>query len=125
MSKTKVISDEEIVSALISCATLRDTAEKVGMSERGLRDRMQDRDFKAVYLDAKAALIRRTVIEMNSRLGTALDTITSIMQNDTVRPETRLLAADKLLQYADRYAKRLSTDEHTASLANDTFHIDL
>lgn len=123
----KKISDEELIAALISCGTMKAAAETVGLTERTVYDRMQDGDFKARYKAVKADIVRRAVFDINSKLGTALDTVLEIMQDKNNRPETRLQAADKVFMYADKFAKRLSTDEHAVSqqISSNNFHIDL
>jgi hypothetical protein len=123
----KKISDEELIAALISCGTMKAAAETVGLTERTVYDRMQDGDFKARYKAVKADIVRRAVFDINSKLGAALDTVLEIMQDKNNRPETRLQAADKVFLYADKFAKRLSTDEHAVSqqISSNNFHIDL
>ena len=123
----KKISDEELIAALISCGTMKAAAETVGLTERTVYDRMQDGDFKARYKAVKADIVRRAVFDINSKLGAALDTVLEIMQDKNNRPETRLQAADKVFMYADKFAKRLATDEHAVSqqISSNNFHIDL
>lgn len=123
----KKISDEELIAALISCGTMKAAAETVGLTERTVYDRMQDGEFKARYKAVKADIVRRAVFDINSKLGAALDTVLEIMQDKNNRPETRLQAADKVFLYADKFAKRLSTDEHAVSqqISSNNFHIDL
>ena len=123
----KKISDEELIAALISCGTMKAAAETVGLTERTVYDRMQDGEFKARYKAVKADIVRRAVFDINSKLGAALDTVLEIMQDKNNRPETRLQAADKVFLYADKFAKRQSTDEHAVSqqISSNNFHIDL
>lgn len=123
----KKISDEELIAALISCGTMKAAAETVGVTQRTVYDRMQDGEFKARYKAVKADIVRRAVFDINSKLGAALDTVLEIMQDKNNRPETRLQAADKVFLYADKFAKRLSTDEHAVSqqISSNNFHIDL
>lgn len=45
MSKTKTISDEAIIAALLDHGTIRAAAEAVGLSERTIYDRMSDGEF--------------------------------------------------------------------------------
>lgn len=122
---SKKITDEAVVSALITNGTMKAAAASVGLTERALYDRMKERPFIALYQQAKADIVRQATHDINSRLGAALEVVIEIMENKDNRPEIRLQAADKIFQYSDRFAKRLSMDEHTASLADSDFHIDL
>ena len=119
------VSDEALVAALISCGTMKAAAASVGLTERAVFDRMKERPFIALYQQTKTDIIREAVFKMNAQVGAALDCVLEIMENKDNRPEVRLQAADKIFVYADKFAKRLSTDEHTAELASSDFHIDL
>ena len=119
------VSDEALVAALISCGTMKAAAASVGLTERAVFDRMKDRDFKAIYQQAKTDVIREAVFKMNAQVGAALDCVLEIMENKNIKPEVRLQAADKVFVYAEKFSKRLSMDEHTAELASSDFHIDL
>ena len=129
MQKGKIdmskVSDEALVAALISCGTMKAAAASVGLTERAVFDRMKERPFIALYQQTKTDIIREAVFKMNAQVGAALDCVLEIMENKDNRPEVRLQAADKIFVYADKFAKRLSTDEHTATLASSDFHIDL
>lgn len=119
------VSDEALVAALISCGTMKAAAASVGLTERAVFDRMKERPFIALYQQTKTDIIREAVFKMNAQVGAALDCVLEIMENKDNRPEVRLQAADKIFVYADKFSKRLSTDEHTAELASSDFHIDL
>ena len=68
MQKGKIdmskVSDEALVAALISCGTMKAAAASVGLTERAVFDRMKDRDFKAIYQQAKTDVIREAVFKI-------------------------------------------------------------
>lgn len=123
----KVVTDEQIISALLNNRTMKEAAQSIGLTERTVYSRMQDGDFKVLYKAVKADVIRNSVFSINQQLGAALDTVTEIMQDKNVSPAIRLQAADKIFLYADKFAKRLATDEHAVSqqISSNNFHIDL
>lgn len=115
----KTISDEVIISALISNGTIKATAAAVGVTERTIYDRMSNGDFKALYKSAKADIVRKAVFELNNQLGAAVKTIVSIMNDEEINPAIRLQAASTLLNTANKFAERLSADENSVSIQKD------
>ena len=49
MAKSKAISDEQLIAALLANGTIKAAAAAVGLSERAVYDRMNDGDFKALH----------------------------------------------------------------------------
>ena len=123
----KVVTDEQIISALLNNRTMKESAQSIGLTERTVYSRMQEDDFKVLYKAVKADVIRGSVFSINQQLGAALDTVVEIMQDKNVSPAIRLQAADKIFLYADKFATRLSKDEHAVSqqISSNNFHIDL
>ena len=121
------VTDEQIISALLNNRTMKEAAQSIGLTERTVYTRMQEDDFKVLYKAVKADLIRGSVFSINQQLGAALDTVVEIMQDKNVSPAIRLQAADKIFLYADKFATRLSKDEHSVSqqISSNNFHIDL
>lgn len=121
------VTDEQIISALLNNRTMKEAAASIGLTERTVYTRMQEDDFKVLYKAVKADLIRGSVFSINQQLGAALDTVVEIMQDKNVSPAIRLQAADKIFLYADKFATRLSKDEHSVSqqISSNNFHIDL
>ena len=110
----KAVSDEEIIAALMCNSTIAAAAKAAGISSRALYDRMGERDFKAQYAAAKAALIRQTVCNFNARITEAIDTIAGIMQDPECNPAVRLQAAQTILNNAAKFAERLNAEDKTA-----------
>lgn len=92
------ISDESIISALLSCSTNRQAAQKCGLSENRLYERMREPEFKRKLADAKAQMLERTTAMMQSHLTEAAETMVEIMTNKENAPQVRLNAADALLR---------------------------
>ena len=117
--KTTAISDEEIIAALLQHGTVKEAAAAAGISPRAMYDRMNERDFKAQYSDAKADIIRQAVFSINGKLAAAVDAITDIMTDSSVNPATRLQAAQTIINNAGklsdtlREAERIATNYHS------------
>lgn len=119
MAKQKVISDEQIITALLSNGTLKAAAAAVGISERCIYDRMNEGEFIALYKSAKADLIRGAVVNLNMQLQSAVDAVCDIMNNKDNNPAIRLQAAQTILNNAGKFAARLQGEEQSVITQND------
>ena len=108
-----IVSDEQIISALVSNGTIRAAADMLGVSERSLYDRMGNREFKEKYRAAKADIVRKAVFDLNMQIGSAVATIVEIMNDKSCSPAIRLRSAQIILDNASQFASRLNEDERS------------
>lgn len=111
---TKAVSNEEIIAALLQHGTIKEAAEAAGTAPRTIYDRMQDRDFRAAYMEAKNDLIRQAVFSINGKLSAAIDAVCEIMSDPEINPAVRLQAAQTILNNAGKFADRLTKDEQAS-----------
>lgn len=104
----KRLKDEEIVSALIECGTIKAAADMLGVQIKTLYSRMKQEKFKELYRSAKSDLLKAATAKMQSNLADACDVIAEIMKDADTSQQIRLNAADciirntlKLLEQAD------------------------
>ena len=109
--KAQAVSDEQLIAALLNSRTLKTAAAAAGISERALYDRMNKREFQALYKAAKADLIRAAVFDMNNKLQEAIDTVAEIMTDQDNNPAIRLQAAQTILNNAAKFSQRLQAEE--------------
>ena len=107
----KAISNEEIIAALMEHGTVMAAAAAAGTTPRTIYDRMNDREFRAAYAEAKNDIIRRAVFTINERLSDAIDTVSDIMSDPKNNPAIRLQAAQTIIHNAGKFADRLTKDE--------------
>lgn len=107
----KAISNEEIIAALMEHGTIKAAAAAAGTTPRTIYDRMNDREFRAAYAEAKNDIIRRAVFTINERLSDAIDTVSDIMSDPKNNPAIRLQAAQTIINNAGKFADRLAKDE--------------
>lgn len=107
----KKVSNEVIITALLTSGTLKAAAAVAGVSERTIYDRMNEGEFQALYKAAKADLIRAAVFSLNSKVQAAIDTVAAIMQDENNHAAIRLQAAQTILNNAGKFAQRLQADE--------------
>ena len=111
-TNTKAISNEEIIAALLQHGTIKDAAAAAGTTPRTVYDRMNDRDFRAEYMEAKNDIIRKAVFTINEKLSAAIDAVAEIMTDKDNNPAVRLQAAQTILNNAGKFAERLTHDEY-------------
>ena len=111
-TNTTAISNEEIIAALLQHGTIKDAAAAAGTTPRTIYDRMNDREFRAEYMEAKNDIIRKAVFTINEKLSAAIDAVAEIMTDKDNNPAVRLQAAQTILNNAGKFAERLTHDEY-------------
>lgn len=111
MPKQKVISNEAIASALLSCGSQRAAAAKLGIGEKTIYDRMRDGEFLEIYAAAKADLLRTAEAGVALNLTRALNTVAEIMDNKANNPAVRLQAAQTIINSAVKLTDKLTERE--------------
>ena len=124
-SNTKAISNEEIIAALLQHGTIKEAAAAAGTTPRTIYDRMNDRDFRAEYMEAKNDIIRKAVFSINEKLSAAIHAVADIMTDTDNNPAIRLQAAQTIINNAGKFADRLTKDEYQSrNEAKDPFDFD-
>lgn len=126
MANRKAISDEEIIAAILQHGTMKEAAGAVGMTPRAIYDRMENREFRSLYMTAKDDIVRGAVFSINRKLSEAIDTVAEIMKDPNTNPAIRLQAAQTILNNAGKFAERLAQDEHSSRMeAKGPFDFEL
>lgn len=125
-TNTKAISNEEIISSLLQHGTIKEAAAAAGTTPRTIYDRMNDREFRSQYMEAKNDIIRKAVFTINTQLAAAVDVVADIMNDRETNPAIRLQAAQVLINNAGKFADRLARDEYQSrNEAKGPFDIEL
>lgn len=123
---TKAVSNEDIIAALLQSGTIKEAAAAAGTTPRTIYNRMNDREFRAEYMEAKNGIIRRAVFSINEKLSAAIDAVVDIMSNDENNPAIRLQAAQVIINNAGKFAERLSREEYQSRCeARSPFDVDI
>ena len=128
MAKRETISDELIISALLSCPTLEAAAQQCKLSIRQLFERRQDPAFVAKLKQAQAEALESTTRFLQSATGTAARVLAEIAESPGRPAQVRISAARTILEQAakftdivdvqsrldalERYAEGGTDDEH-------------
>lgn len=125
-SNTKAISNEEIIAALLQHGTVKEAAAAAGTTPRTIYDRMNDREFRSEYMEAKNDIIRKAVFSINEKLSAAIDAVVDIMNDKETNPAVRLQAAQTIINNAGKFSDRLTKDEYQSrNEAKNPFDFDL
>ncbi|WP_026659122.1 helix-turn-helix domain-containing protein [Butyrivibrio sp. AC2005] len=92
------LTDEEIVSALIECGTIKAAAEMLGVQIKTLYSRMKQEHFKELYARAKSDLLKAATAKMQRNLVDACEVIAEIMKDADTAQQIRLNAADCIIR---------------------------
>ena len=97
------LKDEKILSALISCGSIREASKVAKVSPSTIRNKLQDTEFKQRYQEAKDHILTEVCDTMTARLTTAVDTLYNVMQDSETPSSVRISAADSILRHSLRY----------------------
>ena len=123
-TNNKAVSNEEIIAAMMTHGTIKEAAAAVGISPKTLYNRMDNREFKIEYAEAKADLVRQAAHTLNSKLTCAIDTIAEMMTDKEVNAAVRLQAAQTIINNVAVFAERLKKDEKNAAWQRENTEFD-
>lgn len=96
------ISNEIVISALLTEPTISKAAEKCGLSQRQIYERMKEGGFKQEYRQAKRSVLESVANTLQSRLTTAVETAIQIMQDSENSPQIRLNACNLIFNQCQK-----------------------
>lgn len=94
----KKVSNESIVSALITHHGIKNAAAVLQISENTIRKRMREQEFAELYAKSQTALLQGVVIEAQALMSEALRECSAIMSDHTINPAIRLQACQTVLK---------------------------
>ena len=125
MASKKRLTDESIIAALIAEGSIKGAAASLHCTTRTLYERMKKPEFKDLYAQAKAEILKTATAKLQGNLCGAIDTLTEIMQDPEAAKQTRVNSAVSILQYAARFTEttdileRLEAIEEAQALSNN------
>ena len=103
------VTNEQIISALMTHSTVEAAADAVGMSRRAIYSRMKGRGFNLIFQQAREGIIQGATAALQAHISDAVQTIAEIMQDPENPASVRLQAAALILTQADKFTARVST----------------
>ena len=102
-----MIENEVVISALLNEPTVQKAAEKCGLSQRQIYERMKEKNFKEEYHQAKRSILEAVTNGLQARLTAATETTIEIMQNKENSPQTRLNAANLIFNQCQKLTETI------------------
>lgn len=118
------VSDEEIIATLLQCKSLTETAEKLNVDRRTLYNRMNDKEFKAKYAEAKNEILRSSIYFFTEKAGKAIKIIADMMENENTNPAIRFQCAKYILDNVFEFTEKFENAEQDARKIRDPFLFD-
>jgi hypothetical protein len=103
-----------LVAALAAGASHRAAAKQAGISERTLRRRLTDPDFRKAIEAARAELVSRAVAKLTAASTEAADTLRRLLYSDL--DFARLAAARSILELGAKYREQEDLTARVAAL---------
>ena len=105
MSRTKVVSDEAVIAALLSTPTLDAAAQQCGLSVRQLYERRQAPGFEKKLRKAQSEALSDTARFLQHATGSAAATLLEIAESKVRPAQVRISAARTILEQATKYSE--------------------
>ena len=109
-----MISDEQIVGAVMRYGTTIEAAQALGCDPSTIYRRMRTSSVQALYHSFQADMLRQTVEDLCEARDDALTVVQNIMNDPDVNAAIRLQAAQTILSNDLKYAERLAQVEDRA-----------
>ena len=103
----KRLTNEVIISALLGAGSVKAAAQLLGVHPRTINSRSKSPEFKEMYAEARADLLREASAKLQNNISEAVDTLAGIMQDPNIAPQTRCNAATSILSYGVKYTETI------------------
>ena len=91
------VTDNQLISALLSCPTIKQASESVGLSEQSVYSRLRKPDFRAQLQNARDNQFQVISSKLEDANFKALDTIIDILDDKEVSAGVKVRASQTLL----------------------------
>ena len=116
MAKRETISDEIIISALLSCPTLEAAAQQCKLSIRQLYERRQNPDFVRKLMEAQAEALATTTRYLQHATWNAANVLAEIAGSPGRPAQVRISAARAVLDMAVKYTEAVDVQARLEAL---------
>ena len=110
------ISNEQIIAALLSSTTNSEAAEKLGIAERTLYERMRTSAFQDLYGQAKDRIVDEALDKAQRALNHSIDVMIELMDDKSIPGQTRLNAAVEIRQTVTKLNRQIDDSNPFASI---------
>ena len=109
-------NDEKLLTALLTTSTISSAAEMAGVTEKTIRNRLSDPNFRAEYERRQSMTLDAACKALQAAMTDAVDVLTSIMKETDTSPATRISAARSVLDYGVKLTELTDLAARVAAL---------
>lgn len=119
------LTNEAIIAALIEHGSIKGAAASLQCTPRTLYDRMKKPEFKELYTQAKADILKTVTAQLQGEFSNSVKTLAKIRDDEEAPKQTRANCATSILQYGARFTEatdileRLEAIEEAQALQNN------
>lgn len=120
----KRLTDEIIITALITEGSAKAAAASLGCTARTLYERMKKPNFKELYARTKGEVLKQATAKLQGELIKSIQSLAEIRDDKEPPKQTRANCAVSILQYTARFTEttdiieRLEAIEEAQSMDN-------
>lgn len=92
-----MVRDEKVISALLSCHSIRDASEKCGLSESAIYQRLKKPKFKKKYDEARMELLKENRDALLRRVSSAVENL-GFLSDFAKSEQVRLNASESIIR---------------------------
>uniref|UniRef100_UPI00402588A2 hypothetical protein n=1 Tax=Agathobacter rectalis TaxID=39491 RepID=UPI00402588A2 len=96
------VTDNQLISALLSCPTIKLASESVGLSEQSVYSRLRKPDFRAQLQNARDNQFQVISSKLEDANFKALNTLVSVLDDSEVSAGIKVRASQTLLDLSLR-----------------------
>jgi len=111
--------DERILSALLTCNTIKEAAAMTKVSEKAIYDRLKNEEFSSRYNEAKANIIKQSATFLQGRVSNAVRVIDDIINDPSVNPQSRIYGAKSIIELSLKMTEQADILDRLTALEND------
>ena len=107
---------EDLISAFLTCFTVREIARKTGLSKTTVYKYKADPEFNAVLNERRAAIVQEAVNKMSASILTDVDVLQSIINDAGINPAVRISAINLKWSHLREWHETVDTDNRLKAL---------
>lgn len=93
---------DKAIMALLTQPTIQEAAKSIGISDTTLWRWMQEEEFSTRYKEAKQLAFNQAMGRLQQVSSIAVDTLQSVMEDETAPPSSRVSAAKTVLELSHK-----------------------
>ncbi len=117
-------NQEKAIAALLSCSTISDAAESIGIGEVTLHRWLKLEHFQAAYRGARRQVVNQAIALVQAGMSDAVATLRNVMTNPESPASSRVSAAKAMLDIGVKAFEVEDLAERVAALEKQTKHIN-